>query len=45
MWGDVLMQNEQLHDRFKKDGLDHWLRLLKMIYHYADHHSRKKNGL
>jgi len=45
VWGDVLMQNEQLHDRFKKDGLDHWLRLLKMIYHYADHHSRKKNGL
>jgi hypothetical protein len=45
VWGDVLMQNEQLHDRFKKDGLDHWLRLLRMIYHYADHHSRKKNGL
>ena len=45
VWGDVLIQNEQLHDRFKKDGLDHWLRLLKMIYHYADHHSRKKNGL
>jgi len=45
VWGDVLMQNEQLHERFKKDGLDHWLRLLKMIYHYADHHSRKKNGL
>ena len=45
VWGDVLMQNEQLHDRFKKDGLDHWLRLLKMIYHYSDHHSRKKNGL
>jgi len=45
IWGDVLMENDKLHERFHKDGLDHWLRLLKLIYHYSDAATRKKHNL
>jgi hypothetical protein len=45
VWGDALIANEQLHNRFEKDGLDHWLRLLKLTYHYANQRSRKVNNL
>ena len=35
LWGDVFMQNEQLHDRMIKEGVGHYNNLLKMVYHWS----------
>ena len=45
IWGDVLIQNDQLQEKMKKDGIESWLRMLKMIYHYSNNLSKKRNGL
>jgi len=45
IWGDVLMDNSQLQDKMEKDGIGHYLRLLKMVYHYSNRMSRKKNDM
>lgn len=45
VWGDVLMANEQLHQRMEKDGLGHYLNLLKMAYHWSNAEARKRHDL
>ncbi|MFL2978650.1 MAG: hypothetical protein ACJZ59_06310 [Candidatus Thalassarchaeaceae archaeon] len=45
IWGDVLIKNDQLQEKMKKDGIESWLRMLKMIYHYSNNLSKKRNGL
>ena len=45
LWGDIFINNKVLHQRMEKDGLSHYLRLLKLAYHWANDESRKKHGL
>ena len=45
LWGDIFINNKILHQRMEKDGLGHYLRLLKLAYHWANDESRKKHGL
>ena len=45
IWGDIFINNETLHQRMEKDGLGHYLRLLKLAYHWANDESRKKHKL
>lgn len=45
LWGDIFINNKILHQRMEKDGLSHYLRLLKLAYHWANDESRKKHGL
>ena len=45
LWGDIFIENETLHARMQKDGLGHYLRLLKMAFHWANDESRKIHGL
>ena len=45
VWGDVLMANDQLHARMEKDGLGHYLNLLKMAYHWSHDEATKRHGL
>jgi hypothetical protein len=45
LWGDIFINNETLHQRMEKDGLEHYLRLLKLGYHWANDESRKKHKL
>jgi hypothetical protein len=45
LWGDIFIENETLHARMEKDGLGHYLRLLKLAFHWANDESRKIHGL
>ena len=45
LWGDIFIHNETLHQRMERDGLSHYLRLLKMAYHWSNDESKKKHGL
>ena len=45
LWGDIFINNKILHQRMEKDGLSHYLRLLKLAYHWANDESRKKHSL
>jgi len=45
LWGDIFIENETLHARMQKDGLGHYLRLLKLAFHWANDESRKIHGL
>jgi hypothetical protein len=45
LWGDIFMENETLHAKMERDGLGHYLRLLKLAYHWANDESRKIHGL
>ncbi len=45
LWGDIFMHNDTLHQRMERDGLSHYLRLLKMAYHWSNDESKKKHGL
>ncbi len=45
LWGDIFIDNETLHQRMERDGLSHYLRLLKMAYHWSNDESKKKHGL
>ena len=45
LWGDIFINNQTLHKRMEKDGLEHYLRLLKLGYHWANDESRKKHKL
>ena len=45
LWGDIFIENETLHSRMQKDGLGHYLRLLKLAFHWANDESRKIHGL
>ena len=45
LWGDIFIDNETLHNRMEKDGLGHYLRLLKLAFHWANDEARKIHGL
>ena len=45
LWGDIFIENEVLHQRMERDGLGHYLRLLKLGFHWANDEARKKHGL
>ena len=45
LWGDIFINNDTLHQRMEKDGLEHYLNLLKMAYHWSNDESRKKHKL
>jgi hypothetical protein len=45
LWGDVFMTNEVLHDKMVKDGNEHYLKLLKMAYHWSHNESQKLHKL
>ena len=45
LWGDIFIHNDTLHQRMERDGLSHYLRLLKMAYHWSNDESKKKHGL
>ena len=45
LWGDIFIESETLHARMQKDGLGHYLRLLKLAFHWANDESRKIHGL
>ena len=41
LWGDIFINNEALHTKMEKDGLSHYLNLLKMAYHWSNDETRK----
>ena len=41
LWGDIFINNETLHSKMERDGLGHYLNLLKMAYHWSNDESRK----
>jgi hypothetical protein len=45
LWGDVFMTNEVLHEKMVKDGNEHYLKLLKMAYHWSHNESQKLHKL
>jgi hypothetical protein len=45
LWGDIFINNEALHDKMKRDNLGHYLKLLKMAYHWSNDKSKKIHGL
>ncbi len=45
LWGDIFIENDVLHQRMEKDGLGHYLRLLKLGFHWANDEARKIHGL
>ncbi|MDA8639201.1 hypothetical protein N9L22_05470, partial [Candidatus Poseidonia alphae] len=45
LWGDVFMTNDVLHDKMVKDGNEHYLKLLKMAYHWSHNESQKAHKL
>ena len=45
LWGDIFINNKILHQRMEKDGLGHYLRLLKLAFHWANDEARKIHGL
>ena len=45
LWGDIFINNEALHDKMKRDNLGHYLKLLKMAYHWSNDESKKIHGL
>jgi hypothetical protein len=45
LWGDIFMENETLHAKMERDGLGHYLRLLKLAFHWANDEARKEHGL
>ena len=45
LWGDIFMENETLHAKMERDGLGHYLRLLKLAFHWANDEARKIHGL
>ena len=45
LWGDIFINNEALHSKMQKDGLGHYLNLLKMAYHWSNDESRKIHKL
>ena len=45
LWGDIFINNEALHDKMKRDNLGHYLKLLKMAYHWSNDEAKKIHGL
>tara|TARA_B100001564_G_C20655827_1_gene679115 strand:+ start:470 stop:2509 length:2040 start_codon:yes stop_codon:yes gene_type:complete len=45
LWGDIFITNEALHDKMKRDNLGHYLKLLKLAYHWSNDESKKIHGL
>ena len=45
LWGDIFMGNEALHDKMKRDNLGHYLKLLKLAYHWSNDEAKKIHGL
>ena len=45
LWGDIFIENDVLHQRMEKDGLGHYLRLLKLGFHWANDEARKIHKL
>ena len=45
LWGDVFMTNEVLHDKMVKDGNEHYLKLLKLAYHWSNNEAQKAHKL
>tara|TARA_B100000767_G_scaffold185028_1_gene172615 strand:+ start:3542 stop:5581 length:2040 start_codon:yes stop_codon:yes gene_type:complete len=45
LWGDIFINNESLHTKMDKDGLSHYLKLLKLCYHWSNDESRKIHKL
>ncbi len=41
LWGDIFINNETLHSKMERDGLGHYLNLLKMAYHWSNDEARK----
>ena len=45
LWGDIFINNEALHSKMERDGLSHYLKLLKMAYHWSNDETRKIHKL
>lgn len=45
LWGDIFINNEALHTKMDRDGLSHYLKLLKLCYHWSNDESRKIHKL
>jgi len=45
LWGDIFITNEALHDKMKRDNLGHYLKLLKLAYHWSNDEAKKIHGL
>ena len=45
LWGDIFINNEALHTKMDRDGLGHYLKLLKLCYHWSNDESRKIHKL
>ena len=45
LWGDIFITNEALHDKMERDNLGHYLKLLKLAYHWSNDESKKIHGL
>ena len=45
LWGDIFISNEALHAKMERDGLGHYLNLLKMAYHWSNDEARKIHKL
>ena len=45
LWGDIFINNEALHSKMERDGLSHYLKLLKMAYHWSNDETRKLHNM
>ena len=45
VWGDVLINNEPLHEKLIKDGHGHYLDLLKLAYYWSHNKSKDIHNL
>ena len=45
VWGDVLINNEPLHEKLIKDGQGHYLDLLKLAYYWSHNKSKEAHDL
>ena len=45
VWGDVLINNEPLHEKLVKDGHGHYLDLLKLAYYWSHNKSKDVHNL
>ena len=45
VWGDVLINNEPLHEKLNKDGQGHYLDLLKLAYYWSHNKSKAEHNL
>ena len=45
LWGDIFINNETLHSKMERDGLGHYLNLLKMAYHWSNDEARKTHKM